>query len=247
MPNSWLRNKMNAIAEFLVGVVQCAGLALVLVALGNEPQAMGQDAYDPQIKPAGQWLGKLLDRMDVERHWLCGHAHVAWKTGLLLGGEHDTKLTPLTPGESHCSAFAAAVADNLGIYLLHPPEHSHVLLANAQHDWLASDAGRKAGWRPLDTPLAAQQAANRGALVVAAFKNPDATQPGHIAVVRPSDAPASRIKEVGPQVTQAGATNYRSVDLQTGFRRHPGAWAPGGAGAVKFYVHEVDAAKLAGE
>jgi hypothetical protein len=120
-------------------------------------------------------------------------------------------------------------------------------LANAQYDWLPGDAGRKAGWRPVSSPLDAQQAANRGELVVAVFKNPDATQSGHIAVVRPSDKTAAEIETKGPQITQAGFNNYRSADLASGFDHHPGAWAPGGKGGVKFYAHEVDGAMLAGE
>jgi hypothetical protein len=203
--------------------------------------------YDHRVTPAGEWLAKFFDRLDVDHHWLRGHDHVAWKTGLELKMEHGKPLTPLADDETHCSAFAAAAAEDLDIYLLHPPEHSHVLLANAQYDWLPSDAGREAGWRPVDSPLAAQQAANRGELVVAVYKNPNAAMPGHIAVVRPSDKTADAIEAKGPQITQAGFNNYRSADLAAGFDHHPGAWTPGGRGGVKFYAHEVDGAKLAGE
>lgn len=206
------------------------------------------DASDSlTVSAAGQWLAKSLDRMDVEHHWLRGDAHVAWRSGIPLLPKHGKQLTPLNANETHCSAFAAAAAENLGIYLLHPPEHSHVLLANAQHDWLASDAGRNAGWTPIDSPLAAQQAANQGELVVAVFKNPDARNPGHIAVVRPSEKRVVSVEAEGPQVVQAGVKNYGSVDLKTGFRRHPGAWTVGGKHGVKFYAHRVDVAKIAGE
>jgi hypothetical protein len=203
--------------------------------------------YDRRVAPAGQWLARFLDRMDVEHHWLRGHEHVAWKSGLPLAMEHGKKLTPLQDDETHCSAFAAAAADDLGIYLLHPPEHSHVLLANAQYDWLPSDEGRKAGWRPVGSPLDAQQSANRGELVIAVFKNPDPALSGHIAVIRPSDETAEHIEAKGPRITQAGFNNYESADLASGFDHHPGAWAPGGKGGVKFYAHEVDGATLAGE
>ena len=218
-------------------------LAIARAAWGQELTA----AYDRRIAPAGEWLAKMLDRMDVEHHWLRGHDHVAWKTGLPLQMEHGKVLTPLAEDETHCSAFAAAAADDLGIYLLHPPEHSHVLLANAQYDWLPSAKAREAGWRPVDSPLDAQQAANRGELVVAVFKNPDPTQPGHIAIVRPSDESPGEVEAKGPQITQAGFNNYRSADLEMGFDHHPGAWQPDGKGGVKFYAHEVDGAKLAGE
>jgi hypothetical protein len=200
-----------------------------------------------KIAPAGAWLAKFLDKLDVEHHWLRGHDHVAWKSGLPLAMEHGKRLTPLAKDETHCSAFAAAAADALGIYLLHPPEHSHVLLANAQFEWLPSDAGRKAGWRTVESAVAAQQRANDGELVVAAFKNPNAMMPGHIAIVRPSAETAERIEAQGPQIVQAGFTNYRSASLATGFDYHPGAWVAGGGGGVRFYAHVVKGEDLAGE
>jgi hypothetical protein len=204
-------------------------------------------ASSEHITPAGQWLATCLDRLDVERHWLRGHEHVAWKTGLPLTREHGVRLTPLQQDETHCSAFAAAAADALGVYLLHPPEHSHVLLANAQYDWLPSDAGRKAGWRAVETAIDAQCLANAGELVVAVFKNPDGTKAGHIAIVRPSDVSDARIEAQGPQITQAGFNNFRSAPLASGFDHHPGAWERGGRGAVKFYAHVVKGEDLAGE
>lgn len=156
-------------------------------------------------------------------------------------------LTPLKGDETHCSAFAAAAADSLGIYLLHPPEHSHVLLANAQYAWLASDAARKAGWKPVVDAPAAQRLANAGQLVVAIYRNPDLQKPGHVALVRPEALELARIDRAGPQIAQAGYVNSSSIDLQTGFDRHPGAWLAGGRGGVRFYAHAVDANALAGE
>jgi hypothetical protein len=185
--------------------------------------------------------------MDVEHHWLRSHEHVAWKTGLPMKTEHGRRLALLADDETHCSAFAAAAADALGIYLLHPPEHSTVLLANAQFDWLPSDEGREAGWSPVASPLDAQQVANTGELVVAVFQNPDKTQSGHIAIVRPAAKSAADILAKGPQITQAGFTNYRSGELIRGFDHHPGAWEPGGRGGVRFYAHAVKGEVLAGE
>jgi len=220
-------------------------LACTLAAAADGQQSPPADTSS--ATPAGAWLVRALDRLDVEHHWLRSHDHVAWRTGLPLLEEHGKKLTPLAEDETHCSAFAAAAADSLGIYLLHPPEHSHVLLANAQFDWLSSDAGRMAGWLPVTSPLEAQQRANRGEFVVAAFKSPVAKTPGHIAVVRPAAESAGRIERDGPQITQAGFANYRSIDLKTGFARHRGAWLPGGRGAVKFFAHAVKVETLAGE
>jgi hypothetical protein len=242
--------RFNPTASLTAAPGVCATLTPGLVAwlLAFSTASCAETVEDAlRVSPAGQWLAKSLDRLDVEHHWLRSSAHVAWRSGLELLKEHGKQLTPLDPGETHCSAFAATAADALGIYLLHPPEHSHVLLANAQHDWLASDAGRKAGWSPVDSAIGAQQAANRGEFVVAVFKNPDAHNPGHIAIVRPSEKSRARIEAEGPQVAQAGVKNYRSIDLRTGFVHHPGAWVAGGKEGVKFYAHHVDAAKLAGE
>jgi hypothetical protein len=231
--------------EWFRGAAVGALLAALAVTAGAVAQE-GPAVYDGRVAPAGEWLAKSLDRLDVEHHWLRGHDHVSWRTGQPLLEVHGKKLTPLAKGESHCSAFAAAAADSLGIYMLHPPEHSHVLLANAQFDWLASDAGRKAGWTAVASPLEAQQRANRGELVIAAFKNPNATSAGHIAVVRPTAKAAEEILAKGPQITQAGFNNFRSADLASGFDRHPGAWERGRA-AVEFHAHAIDEKKLAGE
>ncbi len=234
-----MRRLNRRLGELFRGLAALAVLATA--GQGAEP------AYDGELTAAGQWLAKAVDQLDVEHLWLKGQDHVAWRSGLPLLEEHGKRLTPLAADETHCSAFAAAAADSLRIYLLHPPEHSHVLLANAQFDWLPSPEGRQAGWRAVASPLEAQQLANQGELVIAVFKNPDGTQSGHIAIVRPDAKPAAAIEARGPQITQAGFTNYRSTDLATGFDHHPGAWEPGGRGGVRFYAHAVDAAKLAGE
>jgi hypothetical protein len=198
------------------------------------------------VSPAGEWLAKSLDKLDVTHHWLRGTEHIAWRSGVPLLEEHGKKLTPLAKDETHCSAFAAAAADQLGIYLLHPPEHSHVLLANAQHDWLPSAAGVKAGWRAVDNAVDAQRLANAGELVLAVFKNPDPTLAGHIAIIRPAAKSVAAILAKGPQIMQAGFNNYTSADLASGFDHHPGAWG-GAGGGVKFYAHPVSAKGLAGE
>jgi hypothetical protein len=199
------------------------------------------------VSPAGEWLAKSLDKLDVTHHWLRGTEHIAWRSGVPLLEEHGKKLTPLAKDETHCSAFAAAAADQLGIYLLHPPEHSHVLLANAQHDWLPSAAGVKAGWRAVDNAVDAQRLANAGELVLAVFKNPDPTLAGHIAIIRPAAKSVAAILAKGPRIMQAGFNNYTSADLASGFDHHPGAWGGAGGGGVKFYAHPVSAKGLAGE
>ena len=87
-------------------------------------------------------------------------------------------------------------------------------------------------------PVAAQEAANRGEFVVATYRNHRDNKPGHIAIVRPDDKSASAIRSEGPQITQAGGTNYHSTALKTGFAGHPAAW---GKGEVRYFAHSIPA------
>ncbi|BBO33437.1 hypothetical protein PLANPX_3049 [Lacipirellula parvula] len=182
------------------------------------------------VTPAGRSLTAALDQLDVQHRWLRSDLRISWRSGEPIAGPLKNRQAPLTAAETHCSAFAAAVASHLGVYLLRPPEHSHVLLADAQFDWLSSLSGRQAGWKSVKGPLDAQERANSGMLVVAVVKNSDAGLPGHIAVVRPNDKRVICITRCGPQILQAGFTNYRSAHLILGFERHSGAWLPAGKG-----------------
>ncbi len=157
--------------------------------------------------------------------------HVHWESG-----EPDGKAETSAGKHTHCSAFVAAAAKQLGIYILRPPEHKQILLANAQYDWLASQ-GAQQGWRPVHDEIEAQTLANRGDLVVAVYKNHHDDKPGHIAIVRPSDKSAAAIRSEGPEITQAGGTNYRDTNLRQGFAGHPAAW---GQHEVRFYAHAVE-------
>jgi hypothetical protein len=79
----------------------------------------------------------VLDGMKVESLWLA-REHVNWETG-----EPDKGQDYAGPGRStHCSAFAAAVGERLGVYMLRPPEHGQILLANT--GGMVSIAGRQA-------------------------------------------------------------------------------------------------------
>jgi len=170
------------------------------------------------VSPEGERLVRFLDSMHVEEHWIAG-AIVEWRTGEPTGKpvKDDGKHT-------HCSQFAASACDQLGIYLLRPPEHGAALLANAQFDWLPSDDGKAKGWSPVKDGIAAQDIANRGSLVVAVYKNHDPKKSGHIAIIRPSTKDEAGIKSEGPQVTQAGGTNRNSAPLKVGFANHPKAF-----------------------
>jgi hypothetical protein len=91
-------------------------------------------AHATPVTPAAQRVIDTIDALDVEHHWPAG-IHVNWQTG-----EPDG-LSEHTPGKhTHCSAFAAAAAKRLNIYLLRPPEHGQILLANAQ--WAAQSQNR---------------------------------------------------------------------------------------------------------
>jgi hypothetical protein len=180
------------------------------------------------IAPAGRRLAAILDSMNVESLWLA-HEHVNWETG-----EPDRGADYEGPGNhSHCSAFAAAVAKRLGVYLLRPPEHGQILLANAQADWMSSAAAQKSGWESVSDMRVAQRLANQGNLVLVLFHNPHKHVPGHIAIVRPSEKSLKALREDGPQIIQAGNQNHASTNVRIGFQGHPGAWPDG----VLYYVH----------
>jgi len=173
---------------------------------------------------------RRLDNTGVEQLWPAG-VPVDWETGI-----PDGKPALGDGKHTHCSAFVAAVAKKLGIYILRPPEHSARLLANAQYDWLVTE-GEQHGWRSLTNGYQAQLHANRGDLVVAVYKNHHDDKPGHIAIIRPSDRSASEIDQEGPQITQAGSVNYLSTTLKSGFSGHPAAWK---RHEVRYFAHTID-------
>jgi hypothetical protein len=179
------------------------------------------------ITPEAQHLVAVLDSMHVEEHWIAG-AIVDWRTGDPTGKAiaHNGKHT-------HCSQFTAAACEKLGIYILRPPEHSAVLLANAQFDWLPNE-GSAAGWTPVADGVAAQDLANRGQVVVAVCQNSDPKKSGHIAIVRPGKKTPQQIAAEGPDVIQAGGTNFNSTSLKRGFANHPQAFPNG---EIRFYAH----------
>ncbi|HTA31262.1 MAG TPA: hypothetical protein VK731_12300 [Candidatus Cybelea sp.] len=198
--------------------------ALMLAAL---PGASA--AHAGEITAAGKRLSLFLDGMHVEQLWLSGQ-QVDWRSG-----EPNGRVFETAKGHTHCSAFAAAVAERLGIYLLHPPEHSAMLLANAQQDWLNA-GGANRGWHRVGTPLEAQELANEGQLVLVTFKNPDPETPGHVAIVRPSAKSREQIEAEGPDIIQAGLHNHIRTSVKEGFKSHPGAFEKR---EVQYFAHAV--------
>jgi hypothetical protein len=181
------------------------------------------------VTPQAQAIMQVLEAMGVESKWIAGE-HVYWETGLPTG------VPETSPGKhTHCSAFVAAAAKNLGIYILRPPEHGQKLLANAQNDWLA-EQGAAHGWLKLADAGAAQAAANRGLLVVASYRNHHDDRPGHIAIVRAGNKTAEQIAAEGPNVIQAGAVNKTSISVKDAFAGHPAAWRDH---EIAYYAHEV--------
>jgi hypothetical protein len=199
------------------------------MALGLALPARADPCCGP-ITPDGQRLARFLDSTGVDHLWQPG-TRVNWETGAPIAAGK--------PSTTHCSAYVAAIAERLGIYVLRPPEHPQDLLANAQMGWLRSTGGGS-GWRTLPDPLAAQSAANRGELVVAAFENPNPAHPGHIAILRPSLQSAETLEREGPRQAQAGAVNAFNISAAHGFAHHPGAWVAGGQGGIRYFAHKID-------
>jgi hypothetical protein len=201
---------------------------LILVLSSKDVPASPHRPCCGEITAAGQRLAEFLDGMNVESLWIA-HEHVNWETG-----EPDRGAAYEGPGNhTHCSAFAAAAAKRLGVYILRPPGHGQVLLANAQAKWLASEQAESQGWRRLTGAQMAEEQANRGNLVVVVFANPDQHEPGHVAIVRPSEKSAEALERNGPDIIQAGNHNHTRTIVRIGFESHAGAWPDG----VRYYMH----------
>jgi glutamine amidotransferase-like uncharacterized protein len=213
------------------------GMGRVFTSSPHPEQTAG---LEPIVEKAVRWvarskgpteeLWKRLEAMEVDKLWLPG-AIVDWKTGLPTG----QAIKDAKSKHTHCSQFVAAATERLGVYVLRPPEHGVVLLANAQFSWLASDAGKKAGWVSLKDGAAAQAAANDGRLVLASLKNPDPTKSGHIAIVRPGNKDAELLAKDGPDIMQAGGTNALRTTMRKGFGNHKQEYDQ-----IAFYAHAVE-------
>jgi hypothetical protein len=97
----------------------------------------GSTIVTAPITAAATAFATFVASLDVENNWLPSVA-VDWFTGQTIPGS----TVPQT--DTHCSAFAASVAERVGIYLLQPPDHNpspqnqegQNYLANAQIFWL---------------------------------------------------------------------------------------------------------------
>jgi hypothetical protein len=202
---------------------------LLLVALSGGLRAESGPCCGP-VDPNGQRLTQLLDGTGVDHLWLRGW-HVDWRTG---APNRDTPGGP--EAKTHCSAFVAAIAERLGIYVLRPPEHPQNLLANAQMRWLR-EQGAARGWVPVAGPHQAQAFANHGQLVLAVWENPNPHRPGHIAILRPSSKTEAALAADGPEETQSGTRNYLDTTIAVGFHGHDAA-------QIQYFAHKVDWAEM---
>ena len=199
---------------------------LGLAIIGGANAALADPA---PISAKAKWIEAQLDQMDVKDNWIAG-VHINWRTGV-----PDGQPESAVGRHTHCSAFAAAAAEKFGIYLLRPPEHPQILLANAQNEWLPTE-GAGQGWQSLPDAAAAQDAANRGLFVVASYHNRNDDKPGHIAIVLSGKKNAALLASEGPDVMQAGTVNSLREPMREGFSGHPGAFE---GRLIAFYAHAV--------
>jgi hypothetical protein len=209
----------------------------------------------PGYTPAGgPRLTEFLDGLPLTSRWI-HHHRVVWQTGQQNAPEGQGP-----EAETHCSAFIAAAALMLDIYVLRPPNHGQELLANAQAAWLAGEAtypgptAAASGWIALGSSgdpgalKAAVDAANLGRLVVGVYKAPSVRKPdgklhqvpGHTCIVRPQSAAA--VGDDGPRVMCAADVNRTDTPMQTAFHAHPEAWPD----RIALYACPTDLEKDAG-
>jgi hypothetical protein len=185
------------------------------------------------VDKKGKSLEKFYLRLDVEHLWIAG-SHINWETGVA------DKPDATAGNHTHCSAFIASACEKLGIYILRPPEHGQILLANAQYDWLQTEEARKNGWRLITNAnrislyTEVQKLANSGKLIIAVIKSPDDSKPGHAALIMPKEIDEDKLTESGPVLIMAGTHNFNFISLKNGFRSHIANWPEN---EIMFYVN----------
>ena len=145
---------------------------------------------------------------------------------LMLNVEVSPRYTPdqrlekgeviVEPGTTWCNVY---VTDFIRLMGVPAPTHwvmqdgapaavgkGTELRANGLIDWFEKHGGRY-GWMSADSKTA-QDAAERGHLVVLGWRNPKPPNPGHVAIVLGKD-----------RITQAGGTNHFVCTVRMGFGR----------------------------
>lgn len=200
-------------------------------------------------RAGGSRLAEFLDLLQVDRLWIKGH-HIVWMTG-----QQNAEPGVGRDRYTHCSAFAAAAAMRLGIYVLRPPFHDEMLLASAQDHWLRGyvryqgETAVAAGWTRIGRSgephviAKAQSLANQGKLVLASFAQrplrddpagEPVPAPGHIGMLRPSPEAAVSVDPPDLLICAAGHINGAAVPIAVSFQEHVGAWPDN----IDFYSHD---------
>lgn len=133
---------------------------------------------------------------------------------LALIQARDVEHNPVyqaTDGETHCNQFVRDVLADMGVPFPRSDWYAH-----QQIDHLGSDAGRVDGWRLCLTSEDAAHQANMGRPVVATYRNPiePPAAHSHIAIVVPA------VGGAGPNVAQAGFSNFSNKPVGRGFGAH---------------------------
>ena len=198
--------------------------------IDNNQQNNGDIGTLLTVNANGNQLRTFYLGLNVENLWIAG-SHINWETGVA------DKPDATSGTHTHCSAFVAAACKRLNVYILRPPEHKQLLLANAQYEWLALDAAANNGWKLVtgnNVYETAQVLANKGMMVIAICKNPDDSKPGHAALVMPNEITKEKLLEEGPVVIMAGTHNHNMISLKKGFKSHLTNWPESN---VKFYYN----------
>ncbi|MCG0238548.1 MAG: hypothetical protein L6E13_04675 [Firmicutes bacterium] len=141
--------------------------------------------------------------------------------------ENNPRYKPGT--NTYCNIYVWDVTRAMGAEIPHwvddngnpvPVGKGEELDANKKALWL-EEHGPRFGWREV-TAAEAQEMANRGHPVVAAWRNPRGI--GHVAPVVPGEYDP----EKGPTISQAGSKNFRRATVRDGFGRLE---------EVRYYVH----------
>ena len=211
-------------SEFQVSRRRFALLGIGALGLLSPLAARAAGSFDD-----GHKLAVFLDHLQVESRWPAG-VHVDWETGL-----PDGKTENFEGKHTHCSAFVASAAKQIGVYILRPPSTARPCSPMRSSTGFQARV-RSRGWAPVADGYQAQRAANRGFLVVATYKNHDAAKPGHIAIVRPTSRTRDDILSAGPEIIMAGVQNYQATTVKHGFANHPTAFAND---EIRYYQHDV--------
>ena len=164
------------------------------------------------VTPKATANNATIDSLDVANNWLYS-----------------------TDGKPHCNEFANRATRALGASNAFPLRWDYTgswINVNRAADWMV-ERGPAYGWYSSANGKEAQDLANAGLTVVAVWKNPNASEHGHVAVLRGSANAYDASK--GPQIAQAGRVNYNSTTVSIGF--DVGGRGPASINDVKYYYY----------